>query len=220
MSEPMKTCTKCGEAKPATTQFFGPSPRCKQGTRGQCRACCNAAQRKRNAFISAEDKRMQSAAWRKANPERSREIKSRWRNENRERKNEMERSRRAANIEHERARARDYARRYRAEHPEKSRLSTRASHMKAKYGISIEMYEAMYRAQGGICACCGRVPTTRHPLVIDHAHDTGVVRGLLCRWCNIALGHLGDTEDGVARAVDYLRKAAGQPSNVIVMKRS
>jgi len=41
---------------------------------------------------------------------------------------------------------------------------------------------------------------------IDHDHTTGVVRGVLCKPCNTGLGLLGDSEEGLSRALDYLRE--------------
>jgi hypothetical protein len=55
-----------------------------------------------------------------------------------------------------------------------------------KYGITKAVYEARRLQQGNACRLCRR-PFTFTP-VIDHCHATGLVRGLLCRWCNTALG--------------------------------
>lgn len=55
-------------------------------------------------------------------------------------------------------------------------------------------------AQQGCCAICGR----ETDLCADHDHQTGAVRGLLCRSCNVGIGFLGDTLEGVQRAVSYL----------------
>lgn len=73
---------------------------------------------------------------------------------------------------------------------------------KAKYGVTREIYAAMVAAQDGRCAVCGERPDR---LCIDHDHETGKVRGLLCSSCNIALGHFRDDPVRLAAAIGYLR---------------
>lgn len=58
-------------------------------------------------------------------------------------------------------------------------------------------------AQGGPCACCGTVGLK---LVADHIHGTSHVRGLICYSCNTGIGKLGDTIEGVERALMYLKE--------------
>ena len=75
------------------------------------------------------------------------------------------------------------------------------------YGIGMDDYDAMMERQGGKCVCgstIGRPNATA--LHVDHCHDTGHVRGLLCNKCNRALGLVGDPEllRGLA---DYLESA-------------
>lgn len=72
------------------------------------------------------------------------------------------------------------------------------------YGISLDEYRSLLSEQGGKCALCRRA---KRRLCVDHCHDTGVVRGLLCVPCNGALGKLGDTSESLARAVAYLAAA-------------
>lgn len=64
-------------------------------------------------------------------------------------------------------------------------------------------YQAMSITQGGACAICGYRPEVK-PLVIDHNHRTGEVRGLLCNDCNTGLGALGDHPEILRRAAVYL----------------
>lgn len=59
--------------------------------------------------------------------------------------------------------------------------------LRHRYGIDIDAYESLLEQQGGVCAICDSPPGKR-PLDVDHDHDTGVVRGLLCPRCNTALG--------------------------------
>jgi len=81
--------------------------------------------------------------------------------------------------------------------------------MKKAYGIELEEYEEMAKAQKGRCAICGGegfelVPGQRSLLVIDHCHTTGKVRGLLCHNCNRGLGLFKDSVESLSNAVRYL----------------
>lgn len=71
-----------------------------------------------------------------------------------------------------------------------------------RYGVTQERYETMYRAQGGCCAICGDAFDV---LCVDHDHETGDVRGLLCWPCNFGIGHLRDDPDRLVAAAQYLR---------------
>lgn len=72
-------------------------------------------------------------------------------------------------------------------------------------------YNAAYDRQKGLCAICQQIPQPikgrgrRQGFHADHDHKTGVLRGLLCPSCNIALGHLHDDADIAQAAADYLR---------------
>jgi hypothetical protein len=79
------------------------------------------------------------------------------------------------------------------------------------YGMEGPDYWAMFRAQGGGCALCGSTQlglgfTSGSRLVVDHDHATGLVRGLLCSPCNIALGQFGDDIGQLQRAIQYLER--------------
>ena len=73
--------------------------------------------------------------------------------------------------------------------------------LQRRYGITSQEREEMQRRQGDCCAICGGC---FERLLVDHCHDTGVVRGLLCDRCNRALGYFQDREDVIRRAADYL----------------
>lgn len=71
-----------------------------------------------------------------------------------------------------------------------------------RYGISPKEYEQRLASQGGGCAVC--LSTVR--LCIDHDHATGVIRGILCDNCNVALGRLGDDPERIGRLAAYVER--------------
>lgn len=76
--------------------------------------------------------------------------------------------------------------------------------MKKKYGLSLEQYEAMLAAQGGVCAVCGEPPADGKRLAVDHDHTTGRVRSLLDDRCNVAIGMALDSPERLRSLADYL----------------
>lgn len=72
-----------------------------------------------------------------------------------------------------------------------------------RYGLTEQEYETRRIAQGGSCAICG-TNRTNGPLVVDHDHDTGTVRGLLCDNCNVGISRLQDNPDILLSAAAYL----------------
>jgi hypothetical protein len=78
-------------------------------------------------------------------------------------------------------------------------------YLRRDYGLTIEQYNQMFSAQGGVCAICKK-PDPKRRLAVDHCHDTGRVRELLCIKCNSAIGKLYDDPKMLDRAAAYLRK--------------
>lgn len=75
----------------------------------------------------------------------------------------------------------------------------------AVYGITADEYWAIYEYQGGKCYICERATGARKRLSVDHCHETGFIRGLLCSPCNRdVLGHLRDSVRALWRAITYL----------------
>lgn len=75
--------------------------------------------------------------------------------------------------------------------------------IKSRYGLSRDEYEMMAAAQKGLCACCGYAPR-KMPLCVDHCHETGVIRGLICVRCNTM----------IEKVRDYLERASGNTRRV------
>ena len=94
------------------------------------------------------------------------------------------------------------------------RRKQREDHLKRKYGISIEEYDALLSRQEGDCAICGQPPRSDISLHVDHDHDTGAIRGLLCFRCNNALGDFGDDADRLIGAAGYLGPVPKEPALV------
>jgi Recombination endonuclease VII len=76
-----------------------------------------------------------------------------------------------------------------------------AYHRKHRYGVTRAEIEALLAVQGGKCPIC----RSRPPTHLDHDHETGEVRGLLCFGCNGGLGLFKDNTAWLARAVLYLK---------------
>jgi hypothetical protein len=79
-------------------------------------------------------------------------------------------------------------------------------HLKTRYGITLEEYEQMAKQQKEVCLICGQKELKRNrKLSVDHCHETGEIRGLLCYTCNTTLARLGDNLEGAMRFVNYLK---------------
>ena len=86
-------------------------------------------------------------------------------------------------------------------------------YLQSKFGISYDDYCEMERNQNGVCAICGQFETHRRGqrLCVDHDHETGKTRGLLCHHCNTGIGLLGDNISTLQNAIDYLTRHEPQP---------
>jgi hypothetical protein len=87
----------------------------------------------------------------------------------------------------------------------------RKHHLKRTYGLSAARYERMLTRQGGVCAICGHGEKCirngkAQSLAVDHDHETGKVRGLLCSKCNQGLGHIEDDISRVKSIIAYIEK--------------
>ena len=81
----------------------------------------------------------------------------------------------------------------------------RNRHIVNKYGITIDEYESILNEQGGVCAICKQKnPTKIREMALDHNHDTGQVRGILCENCNRGLGLFKENQEYLNSAIEYL----------------
>ena len=106
---------------------------------------------------------------------------------------------------------RAYRKKYNQEHRKKARLQWRKKVCEEKYGISFEEYSEMLSAQNGCCAICGKHESKlKKSLCIDHDHNTGTVRGLLCTNCNRAISFFEDNIEIIKKAVEYFRESTDE----------
>lgn len=83
--------------------------------------------------------------------------------------------------------------------------SARAGHLRRTYGITVAQYELLLELQGGVCAICKKPPKTRR-LEVDHDHKSGLIRGLLCWFCNKKVIGRATEPDVFEAAAKYLRR--------------
>lgn len=114
----------------------------------------------------------------------------------------------------EKLKEQDVIRRSRPEAREKKRLAVKAWREKnpdrarandyKKHGIPADAFDKLNAIQGGKCAICGGAGNGKKRLAVDHDHETGKVRGLLCGWCNRGLGYFRDEHSLLSKAIAYL----------------
>lgn len=104
---------------------------------------------------------------------------------------------------------------WRADYMARTKDRRREHHLRARYGLDLETYEAMIAQQGGVCAICGEVPE-QWAVDHDHACCSGAnscgecIRGLLCQRCNRGLASYDDSPDRLRAAAAYLESPPGK----------
>lgn len=92
-------------------------------------------------------------------------------------------------------------------HPEKKKEKNHEYRIRYDYRMSKEEYDRLLKDQNGECAICGSNKPYKQDgkkFAIDHNHETGKIRGLLCFNCNAGLGHFKDSASLLQKAIDYL----------------
>jgi hypothetical protein len=140
-----------------------------------------------------ECRREQERAWRQNNQEKYREQ-------------ERRRSERRRQDPEQQAYYAEYKRRYRK--TPAGRLEVRAARLRREYGLTVQQFEAMLEVQGGRCLICRNPPRSGAHLHVDHCHNTGKIRGLLCFGCNGGLGAFRDDIGRMRAAIAYLEAAS------------
>ena len=126
------------------------------------------------------------------------EKQNEWRRNNPEARRATERKTAAKN----RIRRNEQARQRSKDHPEK-KLNCR---LKREYGINLSILESIKEYQSYKCAICNKDLLGKN-LHIDHDHETGKIRGLLCSQCNVGIGMLNDNPILLRDAARYLEES-------------
>lgn len=166
----------------------------------------------------------QKRAWRLANPERSAAAAKKYNKAHPERRKAQYAAYRTANRNKVRAASAKWGRAHNAQIVAQNRIwraanpeKVRAQKLKFNFGVTGEQYSELFAKQNGLCAVCKQPEKAVRGgavkwLAVDHAHDTGEVRALLCQSCNIALGLLNEDPERLLAARDYLLRYRPIPS--------
>jgi hypothetical protein len=204
-----KKCTKCGEVKKLSEFYAG---RGLEGRRGDCKIC-------RDAYHDEYAKRPEIAA-RLAEQRRNR-ASGKWKRPPRRLPHAdgyevctMCNEDKAFAEFHDHKLGRNgkdsvckQCRSIRARERNRDPVAQVQNHRKKAervYGLAVGQYDSMLDEQDGLCAICRRERPNGKRLVVDHDHDTDVVRGLLCTNCNLGLGSFRDDIDLMLAAAAYL----------------
>lgn len=97
-----------------------------------------------------------------------------------------------------------YAKQYYHNNRDRLLQKAKVNQLKRKYGLTAEQWHEMHDKQKGCCAICKEVFEFR--VHVDHCHDTGKVRSLLCFNCNGGLGNFKDNSNLLTAAIKYLEE--------------
>lgn len=93
-----------------------------------------------------------------------------------------------------------------------------ARNLQRRYGLSVDEYQTLLANQNFACPICEvEISNTieykgKRPVAVDHNHDTGDVRGILCSMCNLMLGHARENTSILYRAIVYLSERGAYAS--------
>lgn len=187
-----KKCAWCKAVKPA--RDFYTDRRRKSGLQAHCKECCKSREREKRKTWTSEKReavRAQESARYQANRDRKISMQSAWYQANRDSCLERERARR----------------------------------LRVAYGMSMKEFWELYEVQDGRCMICGSLThafVTPVPkgffrrTAVDHDSLTGEVRGLLCSYCNTAIGLFGHDVNRLASAIAYLLDHSAKPTDLPV----
>jgi len=183
LQDKVKICSKCKEEKRKSE--FSKCLGGRDGLHSRCKPCRSKANSEWNKSDKDRTKKRMSA-WRRGNKEKIKEYNNNYKNLNKDRL--MMKAKEWIN-----------------KNPDRIKEINIKEKMSTRYGITPSDYAKILISQGGVCAICGiDTPGRCGRFHIDHCHDTGVVRGLLCSRCNMGIGQLRDSVEIMLSAIRYL----------------
>lgn len=96
---------------------------------------------------------------------------------------------------------RDRVKAYRIANP----VMVKDTKLKQAFGLEHGMYDKMLEWQFGVCKICRKAPKEGKRLHIDHCHNTGKIRALLCSYCNTSLGLLQESTEIMENMIEYIK---------------
>lgn len=166
------------------------------------------AQRRRKKYQASQEERDRRKSQGRASEENKTYMKSYYQQnkdkfvldaDDKDAKNKRRRERYKSDSEY-RAKCIEFAKR-------RTNVQRKGTRLKSEFGINIDIYNEMLKAQNGQCAICGSkfADKAGRMLHVDHCHKTGKVRGLLCTNCNTGLGKFKDDPSLMLKAIAYLQ---------------
>lgn len=134
---------------------------------------------------------------------RYKRTRAKWYRARPEEQKHKERKRASEWYRNNKERATAARKRYYAANRKQIGKQNRANRLRRQYGLTPQQYREMWKRQGKRCAVCLKRPRTKARRHVDHCHDTGKVRGILCQSCNHGLGFL-PTVKVLKQAIRYL----------------
>jgi hypothetical protein len=191
----MIKCKTCLVSKPIAE--FAKCRRCKRGVRGDCKKCHS----KKSIINQKKNKVKRKEYLKKWHQENKEKVK-----QNRENYKDIKNKKRRdkyANDEEYRNKRKLEARKWQQDNPKK-----RKNHRLKQYGITYEDFIELLDKAEHKCQICGYSDKSDKKMfpVVDHCHNTNIVRGILCSKCNMALGNFNDSIDNLKNAILYLKK--------------
>ena len=209
-------CSSCLKSLPMENFSTAPAFTSRRGRSYNCKNCTNKTQRDRYQALKPDLKHIDSA-----DPDFNilltcSRCKKNLPRENFQAIKGLPGSRRA------RAACKNYENSSRKYYGKKSKENRYQNYTFPDSGFTVEDYQESINKKEQLCFICNNPEVkinsktnTVQNLSIDHDHESGLVRGLLCTKCNLALGNLGDNIKGLLQALEYLIRASGENVEIL-----
>ena len=206
-----KVCSKCGKEFPATTKYFYASKLGRYGLRVECKGCSKIDNYNRNSTLREKTLKIKE--------EKLKEIQKQTTKVCSKCKTELPKTKEyfttnSKSLDGYHSLCRTCHKQTSKLWKEKNKEALKWRTLYKMYGISKEEYLSLFQLQENKCAICGKIGglETGNYLVVDHNHDTGKIRGLLCSTCNTAIGVLYSIEL-LDNAKEYIKENEDDKEN-------